>query len=75
MCVFKTTSSKLIHQLGAQYLRWQRSYYDHIIRSEESLNAVREYIRDNPRKWEEDRNKIENFASISHSAPSLPQKR
>jgi putative transposase len=34
---------------------WQRNYYEHIIRSEESLNRVREYIANNPLQWELDR--------------------
>ncbi len=33
---------------------WQRSYYDHIVRREEALNDIRQYIIDNPRKWSED---------------------
>ena len=34
---------------------WQRNYYEHIIRSEESLNRIREYIATNPMRWELDR--------------------
>ncbi len=34
---------------------WQRSYYDHIIRNEEDLTQKREYIINNPIKWELDR--------------------
>ena len=34
---------------------WQRNYYDHIIRSEESLNRIRQYILDNPARWSFDR--------------------
>jgi len=34
---------------------WQRNYYEHIIRNEESLNRVREYIGTNPLRWELDR--------------------
>ena len=30
---------------------WQRNYYDHIIRDENSLRRIRKYIRDNPKKW------------------------
>ena len=30
---------------------WQRNYYEHIIRSDESLNRIRQYIRDNPMRW------------------------
>ena len=33
---------------------WQRNYYEHIIRNEESLNCVREYIETNPLRWELD---------------------
>ncbi len=30
---------------------WQRNYYEHIIRSERSLDAVRQYIEANPTGW------------------------
>ena len=30
---------------------WQRSFYDHIIRNEEALKKVREYISKNPLNW------------------------
>ena len=33
---------------------WQRGYYDHIVRTENDLVQIREYIRNNPRKWELD---------------------
>jgi putative transposase len=33
---------------------WQRNYYEHIIRNEESLHRLREYIRDNPARWADD---------------------
>ncbi len=41
---------------------WQRNYYEHIIRNDESLNRIRQYIADNPRRWAFDR---ENPAAIS----------
>ena len=34
---------------------WQRDYYEHIVRDEESLNRIREYMRDNPARWHLDR--------------------
>ncbi|MFH1441333.1 MAG: transposase [Candidatus Omnitrophota bacterium] len=40
---------------------WQRSFYDHIIRNERSLNAIREYISNNPVNWERD---IDNLINI-----------
>lgn len=33
---------------------WQRNYYERIIRTDRELHAIREYIRLNPMKWEDD---------------------
>jgi REP element-mobilizing transposase RayT len=33
---------------------WQRNYYEHIIRNEEDLNRIREYIMNNPLNWNDD---------------------
>lgn len=33
---------------------WQRNYYEHIIRSQDALNRIREYIINNPNSWETD---------------------
>ena len=40
---------------------WQRNYYEHIIRDEESLNKIREYITLNPIMWDRDRNNTEKI--------------
>ena len=40
---------------------WQRSFYDHVIRNERSLNAMREYILTNPVNWELD---VENLLNL-----------
>ncbi len=37
--------------------KWQRGYYDHVIRNEIELSHIREYIQNNPLKWHLD---IEN---------------
>jgi len=34
---------------------WQRNYYEHIIRNENSLKKIREYIINNPIRWQFDR--------------------
>ena len=34
---------------------WHRNYYEHVIRDDDSLNRIREYIRTNPERWELDR--------------------
>ena len=54
---FKTFSSRRINELrgtpGTPV--WQRNYYEHVIRGEDELNRVREYIDSNPTGWLEDR--------------------
>ncbi|MDO9528111.1 MAG: transposase [Syntrophales bacterium] len=34
---------------------WQRNYYEHIIRDEESCYQISEYIQTNPMKWQDDK--------------------
>jgi REP element-mobilizing transposase RayT len=34
---------------------WQRNYYERVIRDDDELERVREYILDNPRKWDQDK--------------------
>ena len=58
---FKTTSSKEIHKQGLLDFKWQRSFYDNIIRDETSLYPIRKYIYENPIKWELDKNKPSNI--------------
>ena len=40
-------------EIGIQQV-WQRGFYEHIVRSDKALDAIRLYISDNPRKWAED---------------------
>ena len=61
---FKNAVTKKIHQeLHADDFQWQRSFYDHVIRNEQSLYQIHSYIVNNPLKWELEKNKIENFLS------------
>ncbi len=61
ICAFKTVSSKLIHKNGYEYLQWQKSFHDHVIRGEKDYNAIKYYIEQNPAKWAEDKNNPINF--------------
>lgn len=51
---------------------WQRNYYERIIRNERALNAVREYIHNNPANWGRD---IENPARVEQCSPAVTTKR
>ncbi|HNV57101.1 MAG: hypothetical protein GYA67_05740 [Smithella sp.] len=53
---FKTTSSKMIHLAGQTDFKWQKSYYDRVLRNERELHLTREYIVNNPKAWELDKN-------------------
>ncbi len=59
---FKSAVTKRINALrgtpGAPL--WQRNYYEHIIRNEEALQRIREYIANNPLRWGQD---LENPAN------------
>ena len=56
MAYFKYQSTKRINQhRDRQGTRmWQRDYYDHIIRDDADLQRLRQYIQNNPMKWELD---------------------
>ncbi len=40
---------------------WQRNYYEHIIRNEDELDKIRQYIQNNPLKWDLDENNPVNI--------------
>jgi REP element-mobilizing transposase RayT len=50
--VTKAAGQSLINPHGEV---WQRGYFEHIIRDEDSLQHIRNYIVSNPRRWELDR--------------------
>jgi putative transposase len=54
---YKSALTRWCRVNGHQYFEWQRNYYEHIIRDEDDLNKITEYIRNNPLEWHSD---IEN---------------
>ena len=55
---FKYQSTKqinILRQTPGKRL-FQRNYYEHVIRNHQSLNEIREYIKNNSKNWETDRN-------------------
>jgi len=53
---FKTVSTDRLNEMRGtpRAQLWQRDFYDHIIRNEDELNKIREYIRTNPLQWGSD---------------------
>ncbi|MDP2808321.1 MAG: transposase [bacterium] len=51
---YQTTKSiNTIYNLPGNKI-WQRNYWEHVIRNENSLHQIRGYIRNNPRHWAAD---------------------
>ena len=50
---FKTVSIKKINILrdAPGTTLWQRNYYEHIIRNQDAMDKIRQYIINNPRSW------------------------
>jgi uncharacterized protein (TIGR00252 family) len=87
---FKTmTTNEYIHGVkehgwtAFQGNLWQRSFYDHIIRDEDSLNRIRDYITNNPLRWQLDRENprrqgeddFDCWLASFESKPALPTRR
>ncbi|NWJ48609.1 MAG: transposase [Chloroflexi bacterium] len=56
--VLKTVSTKKINLIRNSPVTpiWQRNYYEHIVRNDNDLDRIREYIANNPATWETDLN-------------------
>jgi len=44
---------------------WQRNYYEHVIRNERELEAIRDYVRQNPDNWHADRDNPDNVRRLA----------
>jgi len=58
---FKIGVTKKCRMNNKNIVIWQKSFYDHIIRTEYSLYFIRQYIKDNPMNWETDRNNLNSI--------------
>lgn len=52
---YKSAVTKQLNALNIGCSVWQRNYYEHIIRDEQSYKRISEYIINNPKKWSEDK--------------------
>lgn len=52
---YKAASTRMIRQTANLEFAWQRNYYEHVVRNEESLNRIRQYMMENPARWAIDR--------------------
>jgi REP element-mobilizing transposase RayT len=54
---FKSAATKRLNDRrhGPGLPVWQRNYYEHVVRDEDELHRIHQYIADNPRAWDLDR--------------------
>ncbi len=64
---YKAAVTAACRELGHQDFAWQRNYYEHVLRNERELTAVREYISNNLLRWSLD---IDNPAVSRDQLPS-----
>ncbi len=48
---------------------WQRNYYEHVVRDEQSLDLIRSYIQANPSMWETDPENARTGDGLKHGRP------
>jgi putative transposase len=62
---YKAGVTRKCHSQGIQDFCWQSRFHDRILRSNASVNAVRDYIDHNPQNWLEDPNNLSSAARVS----------
>ena len=72
---YKSIASKTIHQKYPNTgFSWQSRFHDHIIRNEKSLHQIRQYIIDNPVKWDWDEYNAQRapVGTLHCNVPTVP---
>ena len=59
---FKGVCTKRAWAMGYRDFGWHRRFHDHVIRNDTSLDQIRQYVVENPLKWESEGR--ENVASL-----------
>ena len=58
---YKSSVTRWCRKNGQEHFGWQDRFYEHIIRLDGSLDRIREYIINNPAKWEDDKDNPANL--------------
>jgi REP-associated tyrosine transposase len=69
---YKARTSKLIHDQGHVEFRWQRNYYERVIRDDVEMHRIREYITGNPAGWLEDEENPAHFVARATGRSPVP---
>jgi len=55
MQAYKASVTRWCRKKGYYEFGWQSKFYDHIVRDKEEFQRIRNYIINNPAKWQDDR--------------------
>ncbi|GAX40474.1 hypothetical protein NIES4075_14400 [Tolypothrix sp. NIES-4075] len=58
---YKSAVTRWCRKNGEDNFAWQSRFYEHIIRADGSVDRIREYIINNPAKWEDDNDNPANL--------------
>ncbi|MBI4226088.1 transposase [Candidatus Roizmanbacteria bacterium] len=58
---FKSAVTRWCYKNGFINFSWQSRFYDHIVRDEQTLFKIRDYIRNNHLKWDDDEENPKNI--------------
>lgn len=60
---FKTFSSRRINEIRKKsgIPVWQRNYWEHVIRNQDSFNRIHDYIMANPMRWHLDKENPDHY--------------
>jgi len=51
---YKSAVTRACRVAGVTHFDWQTRFYDHVLRSNQTVAAAREYIQNNPKSWDKD---------------------
>jgi REP element-mobilizing transposase RayT len=66
------TSGIRKHWKKPRAIVWQEDYFEHVIRDEDELNRIRDYILSNPARWRLDRENPEAGPDVEDEWPWTP---
>ena len=55
---YKSAVTRWCRRNQHAYFAWQERFYESIIRADDSIDRIRQYIINNPVKWEQDKNNL-----------------
>ena len=68
---YKATVTRWCGQNGCASFKWQRNFYERVIRNQSELSRIREYIVNNPLKWHLDKENPQNWKHLSMTTPGI----